>query len=111
MRSPGSQALWGTSTWIWRRCSLIDTCGAGVIPCPPLERTRFACWPWTVRKYAARAATLAPWGKGRRCGELPMAIVVATSDGSFIVLRVIRKAVALASGLTRSSTRSAALLA
>jgi len=39
----------------------------------------------------------------------PIAIVVATSDGSFIVFSVIRNAVASASGLTRSSTKSAAL--
>jgi hypothetical protein len=52
---------------------------------------------------------LAPWGKGRGVAELPIAIVAAVTSGSTSVLKVRRKAVADASGLTRSSTRSAAL--
>jgi hypothetical protein len=43
--------------------------------------------------------------------EPPIAIVVATSEGFLIELRVMRKAVAPSKGLTRSSTRSAALFA
>jgi hypothetical protein len=44
-------------------------------------------------------------------GRPPMAIDNATSAGFSSVLRVTRKAVARASGLTRNSTRSAASLA
>jgi hypothetical protein len=45
--------------------------------------------------------------------ESPIAIVVATRSPPPVlsVLRVIRKAVAFASGLTRNSTKSAALFA
>ena len=63
--------------------------------------------PWTVRKCSAGATTLAPCGKGCGAGESPSAIVVPTSFGSVIELKVSRNAVASSSGLTRSSTRSA----
>ena len=110
-RLPGSQTRCETRTWIWRRRASIDTCGAGLITFESLARTSSPCRPWTVRKSAAGARTLAPWGKFRGWAEPPIAIVVATEAGSLSVLRVIRKAVAFASGFTRSSTRSAALLA
>jgi hypothetical protein len=64
-----------------------------------------------VRNSLAGADAFAPSGNSRGCLELPIAIVVATRPGLFSVLRVIRKAVAWASGLVRSSTRSAALFA
>ena len=67
--------------------------------------------PCQVRKSCAGADALAPCGKARADDELPMAIVAAVSSGLASVLKVSRKAVAEASGLTRSSTRSAALLA
>ena len=67
--------------------------------------------PWTVRNIAAGAVALAPCGNGSGAGELPIAIVAATFSASCIELSVRRKAVASASGFTRSSTRSAALSA
>jgi hypothetical protein len=65
--------------------------------------------PATWRNSAAGAVALAPWGNGSGAAELPMAIVAATLFGSLIEFSVSRKAVASASGFTRSSTRSAAL--
>jgi hypothetical protein len=70
---------------------------------------RSAFDPWTVRNRLAGALALARWGKARGCAELPIAIVVPTSAGCFIVLKVIRNAVEAGRGFTRSSTRSAAL--
>ncbi|TMK72273.1 MAG: hypothetical protein E6G49_07340 [Actinobacteria bacterium] len=69
---------------------------------------RSARRPWTVTNIRAGALAFAPCGNSRGCFEFPMAMVVATSDGSFIVFSVIRNAVARRNGLTRSSTRSAA---
>ena len=66
--------------------------------------------PWTVRKYRAGELTPAPYGQSRSAGESPIATVNAATLGSSIVLSVTRKAVAVRSGLTRNSTRSAALL-
>jgi hypothetical protein len=64
-----------------------------------------------VRNRLAGATTLAPSGNGDVCPACPpSAIEKAISDGFSSVLRVTRNAVALLVGLTRSSTRSAALL-
>ena len=64
----------------------------------------------TVRKRSAGARTFAPFGNGSDTPSVPpIATEKATSDGSFIVFSVTRKAVASASGRTRNSTRSAAL--
>ena len=68
-----------------------------------------AVWPCTVTNHCAGALAFAPWGNCCRVSESPIAIVVATSDGSFMVFSVMRNAVALLVGFTRSSTRSAAL--
>ena len=66
----------------------------------------------TVRKRSAGALTFAPSGKGSATPDVPpIAIEKAISEGSFIVFRVTRNAVASASGFTRSSTRSAASFA
>ncbi len=68
--------------------------------------------PCTVRNRAAGETTLAPCGNANVVPSTPpMAIEKATREGSVIVFRVTRKAVAPAIGLTRNSTRSAALLA
>ena len=107
---PGSHSLCGTSTVIWRRARSTETVGAGPATGSPLAASvSTAVSPWTVRKYCAGALTLAENGNG--CGSPsvpPIAIAVATSAGSSSVFSVMRKAVAFFSGLTRSSTRSAA---
>src|SRR5205085_11307561 len=60
----------------------------------------------------AGEVTSAPCGHTTLTPSIPpSANVNATSRGSFIVLRGTRKAVAPASGLTRNSTKSAALFA
>jgi hypothetical protein len=73
-----------------------------------------SCEPdgWTVRNRSAGATTLAPNGNGWVCpARPPSAIENAISDGFSSVFSVTRNAVAVAVGLTRNSTRSAALLA
>ncbi len=65
--------------------------------------------PCHVTNRPAGERTPAPAGHARGVGGLPIAIVAATSFGSTSVFRVSRKAVALFSAFTRSSTRSAAL--
>src|SRR5947209_7293195 len=108
---PGSQAACGTSTVIWRRVRSTVPVGAGVLGAPVAASSRSTLEPWTVRNRAAGEVTPAPWGHGTADGESPSAMVKATRLGSLRVLSVTRNAVVSASGLTRSSTRSAALLA
>jgi hypothetical protein len=64
-----------------------------------------------VRNSWAGERTPAPCGQASAAGEPPIAIVTPVRAASLSVLSVMRNAVASASGLTRSSTRSAALLA
>ena len=117
MLAPGFQSEWGTSISIWRRVKSTLTVGARPLTAEPSDAcTRSAtivepdgC---TVRNRSAGAVTLAPSGNGYTVpGVPPIAIENATSEGFWSVLSVTRKAVALLSGLTRNSTRSAALLA
>ncbi|MGZ6658895.1 MAG: hypothetical protein ACXVHL_15995 [Solirubrobacteraceae bacterium] len=62
-----------------------------------------------MRNMLAGALTFAPSGNGKTVPGLPpIAIEKAISDGFSSVLSVTRKAVALASGLVRNSTTSAA---
>ncbi len=107
---PGSHSLWGTLTVIWRRARSTETVGAGPATGSPVAASvSTAVSPWTVKKYRAGALTLAPNGNGCDSPSVPpIAIAVAMRAGSSRVLSVIRKAVAFLSGLTRSSTRSAA---
>jgi hypothetical protein len=108
---PGFHAACGTVSSTWRRRLSTRTVGAGVSTRPLPAARRSAVVPCQVRNRSAGAVALAPCGKGLGVGELPSAIVAATRAGSRSVFRVRRKAVARRSGLTRSSTRSAALLA
>src|SRR4051794_3745502 len=114
---PGSHAVCGTRTSIWRRVVSTETVGE-----PPATGvlvpawTRSATMPepagGTGRNMSAGARTLAPSGNGMDTPCVPpMAIENATSDGSFSVFSVTRNAVASASGFTRTSTKSAALFA
>ena len=65
-----------------------------------------------MRNRLVGATTLAPSGNGNAWpGWPPSAIENAISDGFSSVSSVIRKAVAIAAGLTRNSTRSAVSLA
>ena len=113
----GSQADFGTRTSICRRAWSSETCGAAPGAAVPVAACVISATSpepsgWTVRNWSAGARTLAPCGNGNASpGVPPMATEIATSDGSLSVLRVKRNAVASASGLTRSSTRSAALFA
>ena len=110
MDEPGFHAAWGTRISIWRFASNTCTPGAGLRTAPVASR-RSASAPCTVRNSWAGAVAFAPWGNGTGAGEEPMAIVVAARWMLTIVLSVSRNAVASASGLTRSSTRSAAFCA
>ena len=108
---PGSQAECGTRTSIWRRLRSTLAVGAGVFGVPVAASISSALDPCTVRNSEAGEETPAPWGHGSAAAEFPSAIVNATRLGSCSVLSVTRKAVSVASGRTRISTRSAALLA
>src|SRR5437764_1071528 len=76
-----------------------------------LRLHRVAPDPCQVRNAVAGDETPAPNGQACDVAPLPSAIVNALSLGSFSVFNVTRNAVACANGLTRNSTRSAALLA
>src|SRR4051812_5260426 len=108
---PGFHAPCATRTSTWRRAASTLTLGAGDSAAPVAALVSVALVPCTVRNNWAGDETPAPAGHAWGAAELPSAIVNATRDGSFSVLRVTRKAVSPASGLTRSSTRSAALFA
>ncbi len=96
---PGSQAACGTVTVTCRRSASTAAVAPGMSS---------TVAPWTVRKRAAGERTPAPCGHGTGTGDVPSAMVKADSGCS--TLRVTRKSVASAVGLTRSSTRSAASL-
>ena len=114
---PGFQSWWGTSTSIWRRLT-IDRHGwrwtgdrSVADPAWTRSATSFDPDGWTVRNKPAGALTFAPSGNGKTVPGLPpIAIENAISDGFWSVFSVTRNAVALASGLVRNSTRSAASL-
>src|SRR3954454_22027071 len=113
----GFHCLCATRTSICLR--LRETLTFGAFPLtflPELARvssaTSFFPLGWTVRNRSAGAFTFVP--NGNSCGVPflpPIPIEKATRDGSFSVFSVTRKAVAVESGLTRSSTKSAALFA
>src|SRR4051794_6015292 len=111
VESPGSHAACATRTSIWRRVVSTVAVGAGVSGLPLAASSSSALEPWTVRNSCAGETTLALCGHATGAPESPSATVNATLSGAFIVLSVIRNAVASLSGLTRNSTRSAALLA
>jgi hypothetical protein len=74
--------------------------------------TSFKFFGCTVRKSCAGAFTFAPNGKLRSAPPLrPIPMEKATRLGDFSVFSVTRNAVAVFSGLARSSTKSAALFA
>ena len=108
---PGSQAVCGTRTSIWRRAMSTDAVGGGATALPVAASSSSALLPWTVRNCCAGETTPAPCGQGTGAAESPMAMVNAVLSAALRVFSVTRKAVASGSGLTRSSTRSAALLA
>ena len=108
---PGFHAACGTRTWIWRRPMSTLTFGAGVSVFPDDASVRTAVPPCHVRNTCAGDETPAPSGHATEDDESPSAIVKAVLFGSSSVFSVTRKAVAEASGSTRSSTRSAALFA
>src|SRR3954465_2248536 len=107
---PGFQAAVGTRTSNWRRATSTVAVGAGVTALPELSSSS-AVEPCTVRKYLADELTLAPRGQATGAGGSPGGGVNAVRSGLISVLTGPRNAVAPASGLSRSSTRSAALLA
>ena len=89
------------------------TVGAGPATGLPVSASSSsALVPWTVRNRSAGATTFAPNGNGCTTPRVPpRAIEKPTRLGSLSVFSVTRNAVASLSGLTRSSTRLAALLA
>src|SRR5258708_5789547 len=106
---PGSHASWGTRTSNCLRFMSTVAVGAGAMGFPVAAWVSTAVVPWTVRKACAGDETPALKGQLSEVADLPRAIVKATLDGSLSEFSVTRKAVADRSGLTRSSTRSAAL--
>src|SRR5947207_10837749 len=88
-----------------------ETVGAGVRAAPVAASVSTPVVPCTVRNSCAGDSTPALNGQGRAVEDSPSAIVNATRLGSLSVFSVARNAVAVVSGLTRSSTRLAALLA
>ena len=108
---PGSQAACGTTTVIWRRVMSTLAVGAGVLALPLAASSSSAVPPCSVRNSAAGEEMPAPCGHAAAAPESPSAMVNAVRAASCRVLSVTRNAVASPSGLTRSSTRSAALLA
>ena len=118
MLLPGFQSLWGTSTWIWRRAVSTVTFGgaaAELVTGPGALDVRDQTLAGRVGMHGQegvrRRGHVGSVGKGSSAPSLPpSAIVNATSVGSCIVFRVIRNAVERLNGLTRNSTRSAALL-
>ena len=108
---PGFHAACGTRTSTWRRVRSTVAVGAGDLGAPPAASSSSAVDPCTVRKSAAGDETPAPCGQGTGAPELPSAMVKPVRLASLRVFSVTRNAVASASGRTRSSTRSAALLA
>ena len=117
VRFLGFHTRWLIRTPIWRLRRSRKTFAAAPGTTRPVDariRSATRCDPdgWTVRNRSAGARTFAPCGNERRLPFFPpIATEKATSEGSFIVLTVTRKAVEERSDLTRSSTRSAALLA
>src|SRR3954451_11286590 len=109
--APGSQAACGTRTSIWRRVVSTVAVGAGASALPVAASSSLALETCTVRNSCAGDTPLALCGHATGAPESPSATVNATLSAAFIVLSVIRNAVASLSGLTRNSTRSAALLA
>lgn len=101
-RRRGSKAVYGTSMCSWRRRRSVVTRGFPGAPTMSPEQ------PWAVTKTSPGIATPAPCGTSRAAPP-PSATVAATASGSSIELKVMRIAVADASGSIRTSTMSAAL--